>query len=500
MVTKAINEKLGFTLVVIAFVCIRLLASVIYPSFPAWDPWSYYEALNTLLDTRINPLCNKSGYYMSGIVYVLAGVTEGSGLDTYNAIKWLGPLIYCIIIIPILYSMGRDFSRNSKAGLITLLLFGISDIGVLRESYTIAEGLAIPLSVIAIYSAINFYKDGRVFELFVTFIVMLCLPFVHHLTSFITFLTFVVVLASLVKTEKIRRNFAIVLVLIFASCIIFTSQAHIYLEREAYRRFSTFLEGMSNPRTPSTYEALTEKYSAVPRSFTELIYQHISTGIILLLAFITFLESAIKKIERTEEIFLYVWLIVTVAFFFISILGDYLFGWLFDFYGYRAWIFAVVPASVLAARTLLKLTKMNSLILPLIVGISVLGTSAFTIHQFDTMNYHYYEIETSDWLLDNLGNRTVIFSPGSFHPSRSLNTVPYLIKVESKDLEFFTCNDTYIEYILNSSRYRNIYVISSKRATDKPFHTAYMRICYDSFGSDLFIRIYDSKISWIWKG
>ncbi|OYT27273.1 MAG: hypothetical protein B6U95_06390 [Thermofilum sp. ex4484_82] len=497
---KKINyEKLGIITVAIAFLSIRLLAPIIYPSFPAWDPWSYYGNLDTILDKRINPAFNSSSYYVSGIVYVLLSVVEASGLSSYDAVKWLSPILYSLIMIPALYSLGKRFSRSSKGGLITLLLFGISDIGVLRESYTIAEGLAIPLSVIAIYSAIKFYEEGRKHELFVMIIIMLCLPFVHHLTNFITFFTFVVTLASLIKTENIKRNFAVAFVLMLVSYIVFTSQAHVYIEDEAYRRLSAFLQDLGKPRTPSIYSALTEKYSAVPKSLVDFIFQHISTGLTLLIAFIAFLELAIKRIKRVEELFLYIWLMLTVAFFLASVLSDYFFGWLFDFYGYRAWIFALMPSCVFASRVLLKLSKINLLILPLIIGISAFGTTSFIVHQFDTMNYHYFEIEVSDWLMDKLGDNTLILSPGSFQPSSSPDSLPIKVYIRSSDIEFFKCNMTHIEAVLNDEKYHNIYVMSSRRATEKPFHTSFISVCYDSFNSDSFIRIYDSGIAWIWK-
>ena len=493
-------KKLAFSLVVIGFLCIRLIATIVYPLFPAWDPWSYYWTLNTILTDRLNPLYNKSAYYTSGITYVLASVVEASGVSGFDAVKWLSPFIYTLILIPILFIMSREFGGSYKAGLIALLLFGVSDIGVLRESYTIAEGLALPLSIVAVYAAIKYYEKGDKYNFFTLLLLLLSLPFIHHLTSFIMYFTFAVALTALIKFRKYKRNLALTLTLVAASLLVFSSQAHVYMEYQTYTRLLIFLKGLGKARPPlSIYEAMTEKYAAVPTSYTEFFFHHLSTIGILILAFIAFIELLTKKIKKPGEMFHYVWLIITVAFFLASVLGDYFFGWLFEFYGFRAWIFAAVPASIFAARILDKISRKTVLILPLIIALFTLGTCTFIVYQFDTMNIYQYEIDTSDWIINNIGNRTLITSPASFRASISIVKLPYVVDVESEDYEFFACNMSHIERVLNSQEFNNIYVMSSKRANEKPFHTAYLRVCYDVFHEEDFSRIYDSGLAWVWK-
>ncbi|GEM_PF-6149443 len=493
-------RRTTFILAVLGFLCIRLVAAIIYPLFPAWDPWSYHWTLNMILSNRVNPLSNKSAYYTSGITYVLVSIVESSGISSFDAVKWLSPVIYTLILAPILFALGRQFGGSYKAGLIALLLFGVSDIGVLRQSYTIAEGLALPLSIVAMYAAIKYYREGGKYNLFTAALILLTLPFIHHLTSFIMYFTLAVILTSLVKFKSYERNLTLTLILIAASIVVFASQAHAYMEHQTYIRLLIFLKGLNKSRAPvSVYEAMTEKYSGVPRSYYELLLHHLSTGFTLLLAFITFLNLVIKRIKRPEEVFHYVWLIVTVVFFFASSLGDYFFGWLFDFYGYRAWIFAAVPASIFAARLLSKLSKVTPVVVLFVMVTSTIGTCVFILHQFDTMNIYQYEIDTSDWIVENLGNNTLIVSPASFKTSYSLVKLPYLVTVESKDVRFFRCNATYIGITLSSGGYSNVYVMSSERATEKPFRTAYLVVCYDIFYEGDFIRIYDSKVAWVWK-
>ncbi len=493
-------RKTAFLLTIIGFLCIRLIAATVYPLFPAWDPWSYYWTLNVILTERINPLYNKSAYYTSGITYVLVSVVEASGIGGFNAVKWLSPLVYTLILIPILFIMGREFGGNYKAGLITLLLFGASDIGVLRESYTIAEGLAIPISIVAVYAAIKYYEKGETYDFLTLSLLLLSLPFIHHLTSFIMYFTFAVTLTALIKFRKYRRNLVLTLILVAASILVFSSQAHVYMEYQTYTRLLIFLKGLGEARPPlSVYEAMTEKYAAVPKSYSELFFHHLSTAVTLLLAFISFLEILIRKIKKPSEMFHYIWLIITVIFFLASVLGDYFFGWLFEFYGFRAWIFAAIPASVFAARTLEKLSKKTAFILPFTIALFTLATCTFIVYQFDTMNIYQYEINTSDWIVNNMGNRTLITSPASFRASTPIAKIPYILDVESKDYEFFACNITHIESVINGQDFSNIYVMSSKRATEKPFRTSYLRVCYDVFQEGDFARIYDSGLAWVWK-
>ena len=495
------KEKIYFIGVFIAFLLIRYMAAIIYPSFPAWDPWSYYGNLLSVLKYRRNPAYNLSSYYMTGIVYVLSSITEATNLNPFDAVKWLSQLIYSILIVPSLYLIGKNFSNSKKAGLIMILLFGISDIGVLRESYTIAEGLAIPFSVIAIYSLIKYFEKGKKIDALLIILTLVSLLFIHHLTMFIIFFVIIATLATVTFIKKVQRKrvFVVISILLIVSLIALFSEAHLYIEVESYHRLSTFIDSLYYNQTKTIYGAMIQKYSAVPKSYTTLVLHHISTLITLLFAFIGFLQIAIKKTRKINEIVLFIWLFITTTFFIVSVLSDYLFGWLFDFYGFRAWIYALVPASIFASKILYKLSNIHVIILPLIIGISAIGTSMFIVYQFDTMNYHHYERYTSDWLYYKIEANILVLSPSSFRPSNPLRLVSNGSRSDTHNVEFFSCNYTYIKEILDDKNYTAIYVMSSERSTEKPFYTSYLTVCYKAFDSNLFNRIYDSKNAWIWK-
>ncbi len=493
------NEKyftISLVLISSAIVAIRLMSTLIFPYFLAWDPWEYYHTLLVLEEKRINIRYGTASYYISGIVYILLGIVEASDITPFEAVKWVSPITYSLVIIPAIYSLTKLFLNSRRNALIALLLFAVSDIAVLRESYTIAEGIAIPLSLIAILALVNYYLKENMFDLIIFSIVSSSVILSHSLTTLVMMGLLAIFPSAIAKVERSReKNVKVALMITLPALIIFSTPAHRYIEIEFYKRVEMFLRDILEPKEPtSVFEALTTKYSAVPKSYLELVFHHISTlvtGFLALVASIAF----VKKRGRREPILLS-WLLATLAFFVLSILGDYYFGWLFDFYGYRAWIFTVTPAVILASYTLSRVEeKKQVLVLPIIILISSLGTISFLQHQFSTMNRDISEIESSNWFIARLPANSIVFSPNSFIVSNENIT-----SVKSVyDVKFFIGNMSSKLSIIRGRGSSAVYVYSSRRATNYPFFTSYLYINYsDIYASKRFIRIYDSQQVWAW--
>ena len=269
--------------------------------------------------------------------------------------------------------MTKELFGNKRAGLLSSILFSVTEITVLRQSYLIPEGIAIAFLLFVLFYAIKaIYSQNFLKHAGISLFLFYCLCSFHNLTATMTLIPpLVTSLAYLIFSPKgskitltIESSEATRFVAIFAALAF----VWIFWAREGqYAGFignflslniEAILIAASGERQP-TPEGFTEHhFSTQELSITDLIVMNGGSIIITLIATIHFLRLIKRPKKDLRQFLLLSWEVSMFVNFAVNVLIDSMFDpGTYAQQAYRSWVFLMIPTIILASSELEHIKK-----------------------------------------------------------------------------------------------------------------------------------------------
>jgi len=484
----------------------RLIPPLTTVGLPFYDPHGYYHDILVMQKTHSDPLLSPFGY--TGEVplldYMLYLVMSYSGLDALSTTKWVQPLLLSVVNIPAIYWLTARISKRRDIGLIGALLFAISDVGALRESYAIPEGIATAISLCMVIALFKFVESRSPSWLLVFSVLLLGVFTAHNLTPFMFFLILLGVTPVLSKVGRESSSYLLMLPLSIAGVFTAFTPLGASIDQNAYVRYAQLISlAFSNAQAITSGSGFGSPLAGYQTgggqnliSFMEL---HLITVFTLMLALFALLKYLAKPSRDPFQAIVFAWLIITGVTFVMGIFGDSLFGSNNPFFGYRTWIYLMFPASIVAAYAVRSLFTRGKklMVLGTLCLIFVLSVSApLTVHfiQSDSENFELldaHELAVSNWLVSHVTLPYTVYSAGAFTPTinGSLFEAP-----KKESMALLLGNATV--WPQNLTHY---YVILSQRTLDYPFASSSYRVNTNKFYSPFFDVVYSSQTVWVFS-
>jgi hypothetical protein len=268
----------------IAFVVaivLRLMPTLIVGGIPFWDPYLYLNIV------RLNPnSVDTSGYFPYYHLFVLY-FYKVTHIDPVTYIRFLPAFLNSLAVFAIYYA--ADFLWGSRrAGTRAALLFAITDITVLRQSYAVSEGLSLLFYAGLWLGMMGFVRRPERRYLILSMVMLYMLGATHGLPFALFFPT--AILASILKGFRNRQ----LNVIAAASAIVFA----FWLTQSYYSLFvMDYLRSFRELLVSTTVAApshVAGQYIVVPKSRAQFVAEHASTFIVASLAAICAVDLAFQ--------------------------------------------------------------------------------------------------------------------------------------------------------------------------------------------------------------
>lgn len=496
-------NALNYALALVTFsgLLMRLIAPLTTRALPFFDSSGYYQSVVTMQTQHIDPWLNYQTRQFTAelpmenfVIYLLSSYT---GIDAFDASKYLPPSLLTLIMVPGIALIATKVSGRRDIGLLAALLFSISDVGSLRESYPLAEGIAVAVAIIYVICLIRAVESRSIRWILLSGFLMLGVFSAHNLTPFMFFMITIGVSLFMLKNRLIKLAYWIATIPTFAALFTSFSPLHYNLDHNPYTRYSILLtEVFSHERAIASGKQFSNPIASYTPSqpITYFMFLHMITVFTLLVALPFFALYLIRKPRTVSVAIAEVWLILAGATFIVGLTGDSLFGSDNPFFGYRTWIYLMMPAAIGAAYTLMYLIKLphkQKVVLFSLVAfvliVSVPATVAFIRQinsQYEEVNAHDYDM--SVWLEQHVhqGNYTV-YSTDAFYGAANSTLIS-----DQSELYFFGNIST----IFSNETY---YVVLSYTTIEYPYHNQGLTVPLDHFYNPYFDRVYSAQTDWV---
>ncbi len=508
MPTKLLNRPyLGayeavLGLVVIAGLVFRLLAPLTTRGLPFFDSQGYYSNVNTMLTAHIDPLFNyQVKEYTSELPllnFVLYLVSSFTGISAFQVTKFLPPILLDIIMIPSVAIITTRVSGRRDIGLLGAVLFALSDVGSLRESYALPEGISIAVALTFLICLIQALERRSPPWIVLSGVLLLGVFSAHNLTPFMFLMISIAVSVFMVKNQLIKLGYWVAGPVTAAALFTTFTGLHYNIDNNPYARYSQLLTLIfAHQKTIVTGKQFGNPLSGyiTTQPLSYFFYLHIVTVVTLLLALPFFVIHILRRPKNISTAIVEVWLILAGATFILGVAGDSLFGASNPFFGYRTWIYLMMPAAVAAACTVMLLVgggskKRMTIVfacLVIVLVATVPATTTFIRHTNDNFELDdAHDYLTSNWLIQHVlyGNYTVYSADGFYGEPNSTLT-------GNLDPNYFFNN---ISVIFENHTY---YVVLTYVTLEYPFHTGGRFIPLNHFYNPFFDRVYASQTDWV---
>lgn len=491
----------ALALVTLGGLAMRLVAPLTTQGLPFFDSLGYYESVVTMQNQHVNPWLNYQTRQFTDELplenFVLYLVSSYTGIDAFTVSKFLPPLLLSTIMIPGIALITAKLSGRRDIGLVGALLFAISDVGSLRESYALAEGVAIGVATIYVVCLIRALEERSASWMLLCGILLLGIFSAHNLTPYMFFMITVSVSIFMIKNGMVKPAYSLAALTTVAALFTTFTPLHYNIDHNPYERYSLLVKQIFlHQRTIASGEQFSNPLSSyVPsQPITYFLFLHIITVLTLVLALPFFVLYLVRRPRSISIALVEVWLILAGATFIVGLTGDSLFGSDNPFFGYRTWIYLMMPASAAAACTLMWLLKASPkkrllffALVTIALVTSVPATVSFirqTNSQYELLNAHDYEM--SVWLIQHVkGGNYTVYSTGSFH---DVGDSPL---VSRSDKSYFFGN---FSAIFSNQTY---YVALSYNTIRYPYHSQSLVVPADRFYNPYFDRVYAAQSDWI---
>jgi len=286
MALKKIDASIWpLAMIYITSAVLRSIPTLIVGGIPFWDPYVYLGLI------RSNPsFVDVGGYFPYYHLYVVF-FYKATHIDPMIFIRFLPAFTDSLAVI-VMYYVADFLWGSERAGMRAALLFAVTDITVLRQSYSISEGFSLIFYAGLWLGMMGFVRrpDRRYLILFI--LMLYTLGGTHGLPLGIFFPTSVI--ACLLEGLKNRQ----LNVLAAASTIVFAfwlTQSYYSLFVLDYLRS---LQQLMTSQIVASPSHVTGQYIVTPKSRTQFIAEHSSTLLVASLAFISAIELAYQIKSR----------------------------------------------------------------------------------------------------------------------------------------------------------------------------------------------------------
>lgn len=508
MPQKAILRSLGLGpadyllgLILVAGLLIRLLAPLTTRGLPFYDSWGYYNNVQTMLTNHADPLFNYQDkqYYteLPLLNFVLYLVSSYTGVSAFQVTKYLPPILLSAIMIPSIAAITSRVSGRRDIGLLGALLFAISDVGSLRESYALPEGISIAVALTFVICLIKALDRRSPRWILLSGLLLLGVFSAHNLTPFMFLMISISVSVFMLKNQFVKLGYWLAAPITAAALFTSLTGLHHNIDNNPYSRYSQlltlFFSHESSIATGKQFgNPLSGYITTQPLSY--FFYLHIITVVTLLLALPFFVINIIRRPRSVGTAVTEVWLILAGATFVLGVAGDSLFGSQNPFFGYRTWIYLMMPAAIAAAYTLMspiRLPSKRRTAVFAVITIALIFTVPPTVTFIRQTNYNFeldnaHDYITSSWLQHHVpyGNYTVYSTDAFYATANDTLHANY-------DSSYFFNN---ISVIYSNHTY---YVVLSYSSLEYPFHNSGLVVPLNHFYNPYFDRVYASQTDWI---
>ncbi|MEM0272248.1 MAG: hypothetical protein QW514_06895 [Thermoprotei archaeon] len=488
-------------LIFLAGLMLRLVPPLTTRGLPFFDSWGYYKDVLTMQAQHVDPLFD---YHLKQyftelplLNFVLYLISSYTGIDAFQITKYVPPILLSLVMIPAVAAIASKVSGRTDIGLLAALLFALSDVGSLRESYALPEGISIAIALTFIICLIKALDARSPKWILLSGLLLVGVFAAHNLTPFMFLMISISVSVFMFKNQLVKLGYWLAAPITAAALFTSFTGLHHNIDNNPYSRYSQLLTLIFTHSSKIVSgkqfgNPLSGYITTQPLSY--FFYLHVITVITLLLALPFFAANIMKKPRNMSAAITEVWLILAGATFILGVAGDSLFGSQNPFFGYRTWIYLMMPAAIGAAYTLgfgLRLPKKKRVIifaaLTLTLILTVPATVTFlrqTNDNFELDDAHDYI--TSVWLGQHVvyGNFTV-YSTGGFYGSA--NTTLHA----NNNPKYFFNN---LSVIFSNNTY---YVVLTYVTLKYPFHTSGLVVPLNHFYNPFFDRVYASQTDWV---
>ncbi|MGQ9514514.1 MAG: hypothetical protein ACUVTL_05630 [Thermoproteota archaeon] len=374
--SRDIGDRTPQSLVMIFVVAVvlRSIPTLIVGGIPFWDPYLYLNII------RQNPNnVDTTGYFPYYHLFVLY-FYKLTKIDPLIYIRFLPAFLNSLAVLVIYYAANFLWG-SQRAGVRTALLFAITDITVLRQSYAISEGLSLVFYAGLWLGMMGFVRRPDRKYLILSMVMLYTLGASHGLPFALFFPTSI--LASILVGLKNRQ----LNIIAAASTIVFA----FWLTQYYYSLFvMDYLRSLRELLLSSTIAApshVAGQYIVVPKSRTQFVAEHASTFIAASLAAISSIDIAFQARSKHKlsldpaKAVIFSAALVTSLFFAVNMLMDMkcvVGGYAST---YRAWLPLAQVLNLLASKPLATAEnihpKFGKLILICIFAASTASTLLF---------------------------------------------------------------------------------------------------------------------------
>jgi hypothetical protein len=489
-------------LVTLAGLVFRLLAPLTTRGLPFYDSWGYYSNVQTMITTHVDPLFNYQvkEYYteLPLLNFVLYLVSSYTGISAFQVTKFLPPLLLSILMIPSVAVITTRVSGRRDIGLLGALLFALSDVGSLRESYALPEGISIAVALTFLICLMQALERRSPPWIVLSAVLLLGVFSAHNLTPFIFLMISIAVSLFMVKNQLVKLGYWVAAPVTAAALFTTFTGLHHNIDNNPYSRYSQLLTLIfTHEKTIVTGKQFGNPLSGyiTTQPLSYFFYLHVITVVTLMLAIPFFAIHIVSRPKKMSVAIVEVWLILSGATFILGVAGDSLFGGANPFFGYRTWIYLMMPAAVAAAYTLMLLagsgSKKRTILVFAAITIVLIATVPATITFIRGTNDNFelddaHDYLTSNWLIQHVpyGNYTVYSADGFYGEANST------LKGRN-DPNYFFNN---MSVIFENQTY---YVFLTYVTLRYPFHTAGEVIPINHFYNPFFDRVYSSQTDWV---
>jgi len=506
---RALSQRLAnlgladylLALILVAGLLMRLLAPLTTRGLPFYDSWGYYGNVQTMLTSHVDPLFNyhDKQYYteLPLLNFVLYLVSSYTGISAFQVTKYLPPLLLTAVMIPSVAVITTRVTGRRDLGLVGALLFAISDVGSLRESYALPEGISIAVALTFVICLIKALDRRSPSWILLSGVLLLGVFSAHNLTPFMFLMISISVSVFMLKNQLVKLGYWLAAPITAAALFTSFTGLHHNIDNNPYSRYSQLLQlFFSHEKTIVTGKQFGNPLSGyiTTQPLTYFFYLHIITVITLLLAIPFFAANIVKRPRNISTAVTEVWLILSGATFVLGVAGDSLFGSQNPFFGYRTWIYLMMPAAIAAAYTLIYFVNARPkrrvaafAVVAVALILSVPPTVTFirnTNYNFELDNAHDYL--TSAWLRSHVayGNYTVYSTDAFYGAANSTLNGVYDPHYFFNNISVIYANHTY-------------YVVLSYSTLKYPFHNTGYVVPISHFYNPYFDRVYASETDWI---
>jgi len=268
-------------MIYVVAIALRSIPTLIVEGIPFWDPYAYLDLV------RSNPInVDVAGYFPYYHLFVLF-FYKLTRIETVAFIRFLPAFLDSLAVI-VMYYVAEFLWGSQRAGMRGALLFAVTDIAVLRQSYAISEGFSLIFYAGLWLGMMGFVRRPERRYLILFMFMLYTLGGSHGLPLALFFPS--TVIACLIERLRNRQ----LNVLAAASTIVFAfwlTQSYYSLFVLDYLRSFRDLLFSSVIASPSH---ISGQYIVVPKSRAQFIAEHSSTIIVVSLATICAIDLAFQ--------------------------------------------------------------------------------------------------------------------------------------------------------------------------------------------------------------